>query len=139
MYAYRLRVFHAVATYRSYSRAAREALHISQPAVSRHVQALEEQLGVQLFHRVGKQIALTEAGAMVLACVEQMHILIAVCACAPFVSYVHAARSVPCAVHGTPYGRFSFRGVWQLEAHYSSSSALASCRSAEAKPSVKQP
>src|SRR6266571_4194403 len=75
MYTYRLRVFHAVAKYRSYARAAREALHISQSAVSRHVQALEEQLGVALFHRVGKQIELTEAGSMVLACVEQMHIL----------------------------------------------------------------
>jgi DNA-binding transcriptional LysR family regulator len=77
MYTYRLRVFHAVATYRSYSRAAREVLHISQSAVSRHVQALEEQLGVPLFHRVGKQIALTEAGSMVLACAEQMHTLTA--------------------------------------------------------------
>jgi DNA-binding transcriptional LysR family regulator len=75
MYAYRLRVFHAVAKYRSYSRAAREALHISQPAVSRHVQALEEQLGVQLFHRVGKQVELTEAGQLVLECAEQMHTL----------------------------------------------------------------
>lgn len=34
MYAYRLQVFRAVATHGSYSRAAREALHISQPAVT---------------------------------------------------------------------------------------------------------
>jgi DNA-binding transcriptional LysR family regulator len=38
MYPYRLRVFHAVAPTGSFSRAAREVLHISQPAVS-HQQA----------------------------------------------------------------------------------------------------
>lgn len=65
MYSYRLQVFHAVATYRSYSQAAREALHISQPAVSKHVHALEEELGVQLVQRVGKRVELTEAGRMV--------------------------------------------------------------------------
>jgi DNA-binding transcriptional LysR family regulator len=72
MYAYHLQVFHAVATYRSYSRAAREALHISQPAVSKHVQALEASLGVELFHRMGRQVALTEAGNIVLRYAEQM-------------------------------------------------------------------
>ena len=40
MYSYRLQVFHAVATAGSLSRAAREILHISQPAVSNHVHAL---------------------------------------------------------------------------------------------------
>jgi DNA-binding transcriptional LysR family regulator len=39
------------------------------------VQALEEQLGVKLFHRVGKQVELTEAGHLVLECAEQMHTL----------------------------------------------------------------
>jgi len=51
MYSYRLQVFHAVATTGSFSRAAREILHISQPAVSKHVQALEEELGVSLQER----------------------------------------------------------------------------------------
>jgi DNA-binding transcriptional LysR family regulator len=72
MYSYHLRVFHAVATYRGYARAAREALFISQPAVSKHVQALEEEVGAKLFSRVGKQLELTEAGAIVLQCAEQM-------------------------------------------------------------------
>jgi DNA-binding transcriptional LysR family regulator len=40
MYSYRLQVFHAVAVTGSFSRAAREILHISQPAVSNHVHAL---------------------------------------------------------------------------------------------------
>jgi len=52
MHSYRLQVFTPVARYRSYSRAAREALHISQPAVSKHVQALEAELGVPLVQRV---------------------------------------------------------------------------------------
>src|SRR5205823_5094002 len=69
MYSYHLRVFHAVAKYRGYARgAAREELFISQPAVSKHVQALEEEVGAKLFYQVGKQIELTEAGALVLQC-----------------------------------------------------------------------
>jgi DNA-binding transcriptional LysR family regulator len=75
MYAYRLRVFQAVAKHRSYSRAARDELHISQPAVSKHVRALEEELGVTLFHQLGRQIELTEAGRLVLQCAEQMRVL----------------------------------------------------------------
>ena len=55
MYSYRLQVFQAVATTGSFSRAAREILHISQPAVSNHVHALEEELGVLLLERVGKR------------------------------------------------------------------------------------
>jgi len=72
MYAYRLQVFRAVATHGSYSRAARETLHISQPAVSKHVRMLEEELGVELFQRLGKQVELTEAGRIVLDYVEQV-------------------------------------------------------------------
>ena len=72
MYSYRLQVFHAVARYRSYSRAAREALHISQPAVSKHVQALEAELGVTLVQRVGKRVDLTDAGHLVQQYAEQV-------------------------------------------------------------------
>jgi DNA-binding transcriptional LysR family regulator len=72
MYSYRLQVFHAVATSGSFSRAAREILHISQPAVSKHVQALETELGVMLVQRVGKQVILTEAGRLVQQYAEQV-------------------------------------------------------------------
>jgi DNA-binding transcriptional LysR family regulator len=72
MYSYRLQVFHAVARYHSYSRAAREALHISQPAVSKHVQALEAELGVPLVQRVGKRVDLTDAGRLVQQYAEQV-------------------------------------------------------------------
>ena len=75
MYSYHLRVFHAVAKRGGYARAAREELFISQPAVSKHVQALEEEVGAKLFSRVGKQLELTEAGALVLQCAEQMRLL----------------------------------------------------------------
>jgi len=57
----RIRVFHAVATLLNYSKAAAE-LGISQPAVSFHIRGLEEELGVSLFERVGKQLFLTTAG-----------------------------------------------------------------------------
>jgi DNA-binding transcriptional LysR family regulator len=72
MYSYRLKVFHAVATSGSFSRAAREILHISQPAVSQHVQALEMELGMMLVQRVGKHIRLTEAGRLVQQYAEQV-------------------------------------------------------------------
>jgi DNA-binding transcriptional LysR family regulator len=72
MYSYRLQVFHAVATLGSFSRAAREILHISQPAVSKHVQALETELGVMLIQRVGKQVILTEEGRLVQQYAEQV-------------------------------------------------------------------
>jgi DNA-binding transcriptional LysR family regulator len=57
----RIRVFHAVASLLNYSKAAQE-LGISQPAVSFHIRGLEEELGVSLVERVGKQIFLTAAG-----------------------------------------------------------------------------
>ena len=39
------------------------------------MQALEEEVGAKLFSRVGKQLELTEAGALVLQCAEQMRLL----------------------------------------------------------------
>jgi len=60
---HRLRVFHAVARRESYSRAA-EDLRISQPAVSKHVLDLEGELGLKLFHRLGRRVVLTEAGRL---------------------------------------------------------------------------
>ena len=51
-----LRTFLAVAENASFSHAARQ-LHITQPAVTKRVQALERSLAVQLFDRVGKRLA----------------------------------------------------------------------------------
>ncbi len=56
-----LKAFLAVAQDRSFSRAA-ERLYLTQPAISKQIQALEEGLGMRLFDRVGRSVILTEAG-----------------------------------------------------------------------------
>lgn len=58
-----LLAFEASARHQSYTRAAEE-LSLTQSAVSRQVQALEELLDVRLFLRTGRRIALTDAGRM---------------------------------------------------------------------------
>ena len=60
-----LTYFIAVAQKLNFSRAA-EALHVAQPAISQQIKALEDQLGVRLFDRMGKRIALTRAGEVLL-------------------------------------------------------------------------
>ena len=48
------------------SRAATQKLHVAQPAVSRRIHDLEDELGVQLFERRGKAIRLSSAGSLFL-------------------------------------------------------------------------
>jgi LysR family transcriptional regulator, transcriptional activator of the cysJI operon len=62
----RIEVFVAVAQRLSFSAAAR-VLHVSQPAVSQQVVALERELGAQLFERSTRRVRLTAAGAVLLA------------------------------------------------------------------------
>lgn len=45
-----------------FTRAA-EALHVTQPALSQGIARLEEELGVDLFHRVGRRVVVSSAGA----------------------------------------------------------------------------
>jgi DNA-binding transcriptional LysR family regulator len=66
-----LQVFRVVAKKLSYSRAA-EDLIISQPAVSRHVHALEHELGAHLLGQTGNRVYLTDAGRVVLAYAERV-------------------------------------------------------------------
>jgi DNA-binding transcriptional LysR family regulator len=56
-----LRSFLAIVRYGGYHRAA-EALHLTQPAVSRHIRRLEEQLGKPLFAKRGRGVQLTPYG-----------------------------------------------------------------------------
>ena len=56
-----LRVFLAVARQQHFRRAA-ESLHLSQPAVSRHIAELESELGLKLFDRNTREVVPTEAG-----------------------------------------------------------------------------
>lgn len=55
--------FEAAARHLSFTRAAAE-LHLTQSAISRQVQALEQQLGVPLFERRHRALLLTEAGQL---------------------------------------------------------------------------
>ncbi|MFC3607118.1 LysR family transcriptional regulator [Stutzerimonas tarimensis] len=60
-----LSAFIAVAETGSFSRAG-ERLHLTQPAVSKRIAALESQLDVRLFDRLGREVGLTEAGRALL-------------------------------------------------------------------------
>ena len=61
----KLRLFDVVAGAGSFTEAARR-LHMSQPALSRQVLALEEEVGAKLFHRHARGLAMTHEG-------EQLH------------------------------------------------------------------
>ncbi len=60
-----LKAFLVVAELRSFSLAAQQ-LHLTQPAVSKRIAALEALLDYQLFDRIGRSIQLTEAGQVLL-------------------------------------------------------------------------
>lgn len=64
-----LRAFEAAARHNSFTAAAAE-LHVTHGAISRQVAALEAWVGVQVFHRHGKRVALSEAGRRYLATVQ---------------------------------------------------------------------
>lgn len=66
-----LTTFRAVASARSFTRAAL-TLGYAQSSVTAHVQALEAELGVALFDRASKQIALTDAGQRLLVYARQL-------------------------------------------------------------------
>ena len=60
-----LQAFIAVAQQSSFSLAA-VALHLTQPAISKRIAALEHNTGNRLFDRIGRQVTLTEAGETLL-------------------------------------------------------------------------
>lgn len=60
-----LAAFLEVADSTSFTRAARR-LNLSQPAISKRLRALEDQIGTRLFDRVGRSVLLTDAGRALL-------------------------------------------------------------------------
>lgn len=66
-----LKAFVAVAENSSFSIAATK-LHITQPAISKRIHLLEDQLGTLLFDRIGRQVSLTEAGNTLLPHAQQI-------------------------------------------------------------------
>lgn len=67
---YQLKTFVTVAREGSITRAS-ELLHLSQPAVSAHIKAMEEALGLSLFERTPRGMSLTRDGQRLLAKAEQ--------------------------------------------------------------------
>ena len=63
--------FEAAARHLSFTKAGEE-LFLTQSAVSRQIKELEEQLGVELFHRRHRALALTEAGQQFYAAAAQV-------------------------------------------------------------------
>jgi DNA-binding transcriptional LysR family regulator len=59
----KLRIFHAAAEAGSFTHAA-DALNLSQSAISRQVAALEQEIGVPLFHRHARGLVLSEQGEL---------------------------------------------------------------------------
>ena len=72
MLDFRVETFLAVCQTMNFTRAA-EQLHITQPAVSQHIHALEEQYSTKLFRSQGKQLQLTESGRLFLRTAAAMH------------------------------------------------------------------
>ena len=89
-----LRVLVAVADHGGVSRAA-SVLHLSPSAVSHALSSLETELGMPLFHRLPRGMALTEAGAAVLAPARRA------------LSEAESARAAVGAVQGLTTGRLT--------------------------------
>jgi len=66
-----VRAFEAAARHLSFTNAAGE-LHVTQSAVSHQVKALEEYLGIKLFHRLNRALVLTDEGQAYLPTVRRI-------------------------------------------------------------------
>jgi DNA-binding transcriptional LysR family regulator len=94
MELYQLRGFAAVAEAGHLTRAA-ERLHVSQPALSAQIRALEDALGVTLFERASTGMALTAAGRQLLPAAREI------------VARVSALRGLAASIKGDVGGRLS--------------------------------
>jgi DNA-binding transcriptional LysR family regulator len=73
----KLRIFHAVAEAGSFTRAG-ESLNLSQSAVSRQVSSLEDEVGIDLFHRHARGLTLTEQGEILFRTAHEMSAKLAI-------------------------------------------------------------
>ncbi|MGY1792940.1 LysR family transcriptional regulator [Geodermatophilus sp. SYSU D00525] len=87
-----LSYFLAVVETMNFGRAA-EQLHMAQPSLSQAIGALERELGVPLFHRVGRGIVLSDAGAQLIEPARQV------------VRDLEAARAAARSARGLQRGR----------------------------------
>jgi DNA-binding transcriptional LysR family regulator len=71
VFDFRLKVFYTVALKLSYTKAANE-LFITQPAVTKHINELEQQLQTRLFNRNGNSISLTPSGEILMRHAQQI-------------------------------------------------------------------
>lgn len=69
--AHQINVFLTAARTLNFTAAARQ-LHMTQPSVSQHIQALEQHFGMQLFIRSGRHLRLTDAGEALLPMAQEM-------------------------------------------------------------------
>lgn len=74
MFDYKLHIFLTVATRLSFSKAAEE-LHVTQPAITRHIKQLEDHFDQKLFERKGNSIDLTHAGVILLKHCKELFLL----------------------------------------------------------------
>lgn len=70
-----LQAFLAVADNGSFSLAA-EQLYLTQPAVSKRIATLEDQIGARLFDRIGRRVGLTEAGRVLLPRAREILVMV---------------------------------------------------------------
>jgi len=66
-----LKLFYFAAKYGNLSAAA-EALYITQPAVTKGIQRLQEHYGIKFVNRFGKKLALTNAGEVLYGIAEKI-------------------------------------------------------------------
>lgn len=100
-----LQAFVAIAEQGSFSAAA-EKLHLTQPAISKRIGLLEDQLGTRLFDRVGRQVILTQAGNILLNKAQLI------------LSEVAAARRAIADLHGEIQGQLSIATSHHVGLHY---------------------
>ena len=100
-----LQTFVAIAETGSFS-AAGEKLHLTQPAISKRIALLEDQLNTQLFDRVGRQVVLTQAGQVLLGKANTI------------LQYVQSAQREIADLKGEVTGKLSIATSHHLGLHY---------------------